>query len=66
MISPKDRYRIQCAREVLEEAAEKTEEAMSWLEVEYCSTPTEIRYCLTQMQIIMATIAYLDTILADM
>lgn len=64
--SPKAKYRISCAREALETAAEALEKAGIWLDFEDMSKTSDVRFAIHAIQASLAGLALLDTMLEDL
>lgn len=66
MLSPKAKYRVACAREALEKAAEQMEAAQEWLDFEGESAhEKDVRFVKAGLTTHMGLLAQLDGILSD-
>lgn len=66
MLSPKAKYRVACARDELEKAAEALERTSSWLDFEDMSNTPDSRYLQAAINAQFANLALLDTDLEGM
>ena len=66
MLSRRASYRVACARECLEKAAQAIEEVNSWLDMEDMSQTTDLRYLQSEAMCALSRMVYMDGLMEDL